>query len=170
MKHSLCDTCGKEYVQDEPMQTTCVSCQHKAMELSDNGYIAFLKRMREQIRDGLKLHYFDCAVIGAKETHCSWGMCSNNAEAWPEPEDHLWPDQFVTSGRVAPKRAKGGQFCPLDRRATNYTEGRFSCLGCFYHCLVFDMETPHPSREKAVRLYIEQIKRFEKLMRKERGV
>ena len=50
---------------------------------------------------------------------------------WPDPEMHLWPDQFIERGRIAPLYRQRHHLCPLDMR----DEGTGN--GCFYTCLVF---------------------------------
>jgi len=91
-----------------------------------------LRRMRERIAAGLELDAWDCTAIGNKDTHCSWGMCSNDIEQWPDKDDHAWPVQFEERQRVAPRTPPGG--CPLDTRTGTPEESRW---GCFYHCRVF---------------------------------
>jgi hypothetical protein len=120
-------------------------------------YIAALERQRKRIADGLGLLYWDDTTVGAKSTHQAWGLCSNDKEAWPNAEDHLWPDQFVEDGRVAPKYFTRGQVCPFDTqealRGQVHEPGQPS--GCFYRCMFFQARrygTP-PDRKRALELY-----------------
>ena len=98
------------------------------LELPWDRYLIALERLKKLIESGEPLVYWDCTAIGAKETHCSWGLGSSDAKMWPDPVDHLWPDEFLSRGRVAPLYRQEDQMCPFDRR----TEG--SPLGCFYRC------------------------------------
>jgi len=91
-----------------------------------------LRRMLGRIKEGLRFEAWDSDEVGAKDTHCSWGMCSNDIEQWPEADDHIFPDDFEERQRVVPRDAPGG--CPLDRRTGTDEEDRW---GCFYHCRVF---------------------------------
>lgn len=162
---AVCDTCGKGFIPFKA-ETVCISCRHEVLELPHERYIEFLKRMVERLRAGLELQYFDCTVIGNKETHCSWGTCSHDVEAWPDAEDHLWPDQFVGPGhqRVAPKYHKLRHFCPFDRRVVDHHLGSEPEIagfpvGCFYRCMIFNPSGPRPTREEAILLYEAQIVR-----------
>lgn len=119
-------------------------------------YVAALKRIRDQIQQGSTLNYYDNTTIGAKETHCSWGLCSAKKKQWPDPEDHLWPDQFIKYSRVAPKYLQREQMCPFDTREEGIP------LGCFYKCRIFQSKVP-PTREEALELYQIEIKRAERL-------
>jgi len=168
-KTAVCDTCGENFhpfkVAGEEEDTTCVRCRHLKLELPDDRFVEFLKRAVVRLREGLELQYFDCTEIGAKETHCSWGTCSHDVEAWPDAEDHLWPDQFVGPGyqRVAPKYHKLRHFCPFDRRVGSRFSGKPKIAsfpdGCFYRCMIFNPKGSRPTREEAILLYEAQIVR-----------
>ena len=103
------------------------------------------RRMMDRIADGLPLHSEDSTYPGDKYTHCSWGMCSPDREQWPEADDHVWPEDFKKSGRVAPRR---GATCPLGRDSGTEVDR----VGCFYRCMVFKAKTPL-SREVALERY-----------------
>jgi hypothetical protein len=112
-----------------------------------------LRRMRDRIEGGLKLKAWDCDVIGSKDTHCSWGMCSNDVEQWPDKDDHTFPDDFEERKRVSPRDAPGG--CPLDERTLTPDEDPMSC---FYTCLVFTRKRiSKRDRDQALRRYNETI-------------
>jgi hypothetical protein len=116
--------------------------------LAQYRYRAALARQSARIGQGLPFDAVDDDTPGNKYTHASWGLCSREQAAWPDRNDHLWPDQF-DEGRVAPKYRKPEQRCPLDKR-TN-PDGN----GCFYTCRIF--KGPRPDRQEAIRLYDEAI-------------
>ena len=128
------------------------------IKMTDQGYLDALIRLKTLIESGLPLDYEDSDTIGFKHTWCTWGLCSEVKEMWPEPEMHLWPDQFISRGRVAPLYRQRHHLCPLDIRAKGTGNG------CFYTCMVFNSRTcgktlqrtinPHSSnfREEAIHL------------------
>jgi hypothetical protein len=67
---------------------------------------------------------------------------------------------------VTPKYLRGGQFCPMDRRAalTNAEmDGETAGLGCFYHCCIFQAaKGKTPTRAEALQLYDVQLERVKK--------
>lgn len=115
--------------------------------LPDDRYLAALRRQRDRIAAGVPLVCVDDDTVGNKVTSCSWGLCSDDAEAWPEAEDHLWPERFCREGRVAPRYLQTHQPCPFDTRAP---EGG---PGCFHACRVFQRKYRTPDREAALALY-----------------
>lgn len=126
------------------------------LDMSSDRYLKALKRFRALIADGEPLVAWDIDDPGAKETHCSWGLCSRNAKSWPDPEDHLWPDQFEQHGRVAPKYRNAPHKCPFDPR------DNVGGMGCFFKCRIFRLgSNPRMDRETALRLYDEQIAKAE---------
>lgn len=120
-------------------------------------YVAALERQRARIEGGLELEYFDDTTIGQKETHCTWGLCSRDKEAWPDPIDHLWPEQYVEEGRVAPKYMVKGQLCPFDtdKNPPGHVRDPGDPTGCFYRCMFFQARKlgPAPDRRRALELY-----------------
>lgn len=121
-----------------------------AHRMSDERYLAALYRQRDRIIAGAAFEAVDSDVIGDKYTHASWGLCSDDAEAWPDAEDHLWPEQFVANGRVAPKYRSQHQVCPMQRKS--------GPSGCFYSCRIFKGdEITASKRTKAVELYEQAI-------------
>jgi len=115
-------------------------------------FIAALLRIRAQIKRGLKFEKYDSDEPGAKSTHCSWGLCSENEEQWPNAEDHLWPDKFREHKRVAPKYREDTDECPF-AMPRDTAPG----CGCFYRCRVFQKKYKTPNREQAVELYTATI-------------
>lgn len=129
------------------------------LKMSDNRYLEALKRIRKSIADGCPLMFCNSDTIGDKHNECSWGLCSDDPQHWPDPEDHLWPDQFVKNGRVAPKYLKVHQPCPMDRRMQ---AGNLDINGCFWTCRIFrSKKNPKPTREQALALYDEAILRIQ---------
>lgn len=126
------------------------------MYLPQDRYVAALERQLKRITDGLELKYFDDTTPGQKATACTWGLCSDEKEAWPDAKDHLWPHEFLNRGRVAPKYLKSGQKCPLDTREL----GDPNPNGCFYTCHIFQakMLGGRPTREQTITLYTSRLK------------
>jgi hypothetical protein len=117
--------------------------------LSDERYLAALIRVRDLIAKGERLVANDSEEIGNKYTECTWGLCSGDKKAWPDPQDYMWPDQ---PDRVAPKYRTNRQVCPF-RRAPP------SANGCFWSCMIFKPKgKPVPTREEALALYDAKIK------------
>lgn len=121
------------------------------LHLSQPRYVEALKRQLDRIEGGLTLSGDDCTVPGMKSTECSWGLCSNEQAAWPDPQDHLWPDQFPR--RIAPLYRQPQQKCPLDRAELD--DGPSS--GCFFRCRFFSPEEPVPNRQQVISLYRNRI-------------
>lgn len=105
----------------------------KPLNMTKDRYVAAMKRQRLRIAQGLILRAVDDTTPGDKSTTCTWGLCSDEKAAWPDAQDHLWPDQFTKDGRVAPLYRKTNQKCPLDRRDNAVDDWN----GCFYTCRVF---------------------------------
>jgi len=115
------------------------------LELPNDRYVAALYRQRDRIIAGLPFEAEDSEQVGNKYTHAAWGLCSEDAGAWPDREDHLWPEQF-DQGRVAPKYRTEAQPCPMQRQG--------GATGCFYSCRIFKgREVTAKSRKKAIDLY-----------------
>lgn len=124
----------------------------KDLYLSDQRYILALKRIKALILDGEELVTLNSDTIGNKYLHCSWGLCSINLETWPDPEDHLWPNEFVKFKRIAPKYRKPSHMCPMDKRKES--DGN----GCFYTCSIFQSKSSkRPTREETVTRYNNMI-------------
>lgn len=117
----------------------------KDLYLSNERYIVALERQRDRIAAGLKFEAVDSDTPGDKWTHASWGLCSRDAGAWPDAQDHLWPDQFREHGRVAPKYLRQHQPCPMQTKDGG--------SGCFYRCRIFKGQLGANSAGTAVDLY-----------------
>jgi hypothetical protein len=129
----------------------------KDLNMSDKTYYESLLRLKERIENGLSLNYEDSTVIGDKYTVCTWGLCSDDKEQWPDPDMHLWPDQFTNDGRVAPKYRENHHLCPFDTRNPNDDE--MSLInGCFYTCMIFQRKfKTKPNAEDVVGLFDKRI-------------
>jgi len=119
-------------------------------------YLKALERIRESIAQGKKLDFYDDTTPGNKSSSCTWGLCSEDAEHWPDAEDHTFPTDFTRFGRMSPISRGEGDMCPLDRRQGQ----KDSTWGCFYHCRVFRSKKDGiPSLGTALKLYDEAIER-----------
>jgi hypothetical protein len=101
--------------------------------------------MRNLIAAGKALAFEDDDTPGNKHTECSWGLCSKAREAWPDAEDHLFPN------RSSPKYRRDPHSCP-------FSKGKRT-TGCFYDCRIFQARRPAnlPTRAEALTLYDEAI-------------
>jgi hypothetical protein len=114
--------------------------------LSDESYRAALIRQRERISDGLPFSAVDSTAIGSKFTEAGWSLCSNELEAWPDSNDHLFPASMPQ--RRSPKYRTIKQIGPMDGRLEP------TGFGCFHGCKIFKTKQIGPGdREKAVGLY-----------------
>jgi hypothetical protein len=122
------------------------------LHLTQERYIEALQRQRRRILSGeVSLSGHDDETPGCKSTECSWGLCSGEKAAWPDAQDHIWPDQFEQSGRVAPLYRRPGQPCPLDQRESNGPSG------CFWGCMFFQGDSRKLTQEKVIQLYDKRI-------------
>lgn len=120
-------------------------------------YIATLKRLRDLIAAGRKLDYDDDTTIGAKHMYCTWGLCDDTKDVWPDPQFYTWPDQ---PDRVAPMHRQNNHTCPF-RIAPP------SANGCFWSCRIFKSRKQDlPTREQALALYNAKIKEAESWLSK----
>lgn len=127
-------------------------------ELPRDRYLAVLKRIRAAIANGRKLKAYDDTTPGNKSTSCSWGLCHESKETWPDAQDHTFPEDFKREGRISPLDNGHEHPCPMDRRGPH--QGDYN--GCFYTCRIFkSRKQPKPSREEALRLYDEAIAALE---------
>lgn len=129
----------------------------RSIRFTDDRWLLALKRMLALVKGDTRLKFIDSTQTGNKFTECSWGMCTDARRAWPDAQDHLWPDEFVKHGRVAPLYRESWQKCPLDRRRTmpDTDKRKFDSNGCFYTCAVFQANraNPAPTREQTIELY-----------------
>lgn len=157
-----CAYCGGEYERRpniEDWSCFCPTCtEEMPRDMSASQYMASLRLLHKRIKEGLELVYWDCTIIGNKETCCSWGFCSTDPEQWPDKWIHTWPQEFTDRGRVAPKRREKWQKCPFDRCEGGrgiYTGGNW---GCFWRCMFFRHgDDPIPTRERALALIDRRI-------------
>ena len=105
--------------------------QERSRDMTDKGYLEALLRLQALVLAGLPLEYEDSNCIGDKYTRCSWGLCSESKEMWPEPDMHLWPDDFINNGRIAPLHRSNHHLCPCDTRTVGGNNG------CFWTCIIF---------------------------------
>lgn len=164
---------GKEFFEyriSAPNETIAIAAAHlleptakpqdvkvgRSTDLPPARYLAALERMQGFVSSGEELVYYDDTTPGNHELHCSWGLCSVRAEHWPDPADHLWPDQFAGHQRVAPlhRSAKDGHRCPMDRRDRAAVASDPN--GCFYTCRFFQ-KGKNPTRLEALDLYDQAI-------------
>jgi hypothetical protein len=112
-------------------------------------YIATLKRMRDMIAAGRGLSYEDSTEIGNKHTECSWGLCDDTKDLWPDPQFYIWPDQ---PNRIAPMHRLDAHTCP-------FRQAKPSANGCFWSCMIFQSgkRNPLPTRDQALALYDAKI-------------
>ncbi len=132
-----------------------MSDRTKPLRLTNERYLAALERQQRRIAEGLPLVLCDDNSPGSRSTTATWGLCSDEREAWPDAEDHMWPEDFLGAAqRVAPLyRERSGQACAFDdlKRDADPT-----MRGCFWRCMLFrpkPWRSPLPTREEAVQLY-----------------
>lgn len=109
-------------------------------------HIIALKRIKGLIETGTPLTAYDDNTPGNKSMGCSWGLCSESVEAWPDAQDHIWPHDFENKLRVAPLHSK--RPCPLNAYVDPHR-------GCFYTCRVFNPArgAQVPTKDEALALY-----------------
>jgi hypothetical protein len=122
--------------------------------LPEERYLAALQRVRDAIAAGRPLQFYDDTTPGDKSTSCSWGLCHDSKDTWPDAQDHLFPSDFENNGRISPLPSPDP--CPMDTRGYGpYT------YGCFYSCRVFQAtrKNPRPTHDEALALYEAAIKK-----------
>lgn len=148
--------------------------------LTDERYLAALKRQRDRIAKGLPLVVSDSTTPGDHYTDCAWGLCSMSPTVWPDAEDHLFPEAFLEDGRIQPKHRAPGQLCPLDVHPARNPGVRGAGgprvvgdqpdpMGCFYTCRMFQAGRTgfprRPTRKETLALYDAEIARAEGALR-----
>lgn len=137
--------------------------QERSIYLNDKQYYDALIRFQEYIKSGGELWKYDSTTIGDKNTECSWGLCCQSVNMWPE-------DTRVFDGRTLPGPIVGQEdrrivqvkylgdnhHCPFDRRLGGNEPNTF---GCFYHCRIFRPDRPM-TEERALELYQVAIDRL----------
>lgn len=120
------------------------------MSLTDEEYLATLKRNRNRIANSLPLV--------AINDQCSWGLCSRDSDLWNDKNMHI-----PSSGGngILPKFLGPGHKCPMDARKDGGDH-------CVENCRVFqpsvNKKWPHgsvPDRGEALALYDVEISRME---------
>jgi len=106
-----------------------------SLYLPKERYLAALERIRGLILKGVELRHVDDTTPGDKSTTCTWGLCSEAKEAWPDAQDHLFPKDFEEHGRIAPKYLRSGWLCPVDSRDPKAAKKDLN--GCFHTCRIF---------------------------------
>lgn len=124
--------------------------------MSDELYVVALQRMSERIEAGLTLVFWDDTIVGDKDTHCSWGLCSRDPKQWPDPLYHTWPLEYLEQGRISRVSRQPHQFCPFDDK-NQLREYDHAGTGCFWRCSIFQ-ERFRPSADDAILLYENMIK------------
>lgn len=143
-----CPGCGEPVAANEAQGVWHKKCLDEAPRaLPHDRYVLALKRIRAIIAGGRRLVAEDSTDIGNKYTICSWGLCSNDKEAWPDAIDHQFPFDFTSRGRMSPLYRKDP--CPLEQRRKG--------MGCFYGCKGFTRLT----RKEALELYDKEIAKHE---------
>jgi hypothetical protein len=137
-----CSYCGKHFKYNGTVFcNSCLKEGTRPRDLTVEQNVQVLKNLRQQIlHTGLVLD--DSDVIGAKHTHCTWGMCTNSKKVWDRPEYHVWPHSFKTEDRIAPLNIVIR--CHFDRRQ----EGEHS--GCYHECDIFSPTKERPSSEEVI--------------------
>ena len=115
-------------------------------KLPADRYVVALKRLRT-IVEKQDLNGYDSRCIGNANNECSWGLCQQNKNLWPDPQDYVWPHD---SDRIQPL---DGGACPLDWRDDPEESG------CFHTCWFF--QGKKPTREDV-------LNRIEELVDRER--
>lgn len=129
----------------------------KDLYMFQEQYIETLKRQLALIEGGMEPVSVDSDTMGAKETAFTWGLCSNRRETYPTQDLHLFPEDFESHGRIAPKYYRDDQPCPLDMRTDKQRETDGN--GCYYTCGHFQAYK-HPeklTRETVVERYKERL-------------
>lgn len=111
--------------------------------LTTEQYVGVLKRIRKTIES-------EKLIRDKDDPDCNWGMCSKRQEHYPDPELHIFPNDFDDYGRMSALSCGNDVKCPM----------RVSDLGgsgCFYDCRVFTRKHKVPTREEALKLYDDAI-------------
>jgi len=137
----------------------------RTLYLTNEQYVALLERQRARIEDSVALEAEDSTTHGDKYTRCTWGLCSDELEVWPE-DTWLFPPFVARSpneqSTARPKYLGDQQFCPFDRKDNRQAE--FGSGGCFYRCRIFTPKgEPKPDRQQALDLYQIRLKQAEGL-------
>lgn len=146
-------------------------------DMGEGRYQDTLRRFHGRIAGGLKFKAFDSTFTGDKYTSAEWGLCScEDAAAYPDANDHTFPDAFVEHKRLTPRSPPKGATCPFDRGRFKPDALNPGNQGCFYRCMLFnpvkgqlplaEKEKRPPTREEALGLYADLIAMRETLFGK----
>ncbi|HEF5874814.1 TPA: hypothetical protein SAY52_005493 [Burkholderia cenocepacia] len=127
--------------------------------LSDERYVAALKRFRQRIVDGREYAAHDDDEPGFKSSGCTWGLCSEESGDWEYPIDMLFPE---TKDRNTPKYLEDRQLCPLDMR----TPSQELMNGCFHTCRAFQRKSWRKplDREAVIKLYDQRLREADTIL------
>lgn len=122
-------------------------------KLPNDRLLLTLTRLRDAIAAGREL-------VAYSEPDCSWGLCHDSKETWPDAQDHIFPIDFEKSGRISHLHSKANA-CPLDRRNDQSLSDDLHS-GCFYTCMVLKQKRGNApiTREMALQRYDAAIKRL----------
>jgi len=128
-----CEICGTTFIDSASYAWCCEKCKAiRDRKMTQKQYVNWLEAMRDRIEAGLELSYYDDNTIGNKSLFCSWGMCNNKAEVWPE-ELHQIPGHTIPGYQGGIRhidRDRKTQHCPFDARVAKTG-------GCFWRCVIF---------------------------------
>ena len=125
--------------------------------LPKDRFVLALRRVRDAIASGRPLGACDSRSDG---NSCTWGLCHDSAETWPDAQGHTFPVDFEKHGRISHLRLSDKCRCPLDKREPDGT----GASGCFYSCEVFGKKRGEPqiTPERAIELYDLRLAQQEK--------
>ena len=117
---------------------------NRSERMTERQTILVLKNLRKIITT-YPIEGDDCNITGMKNTTCTWGLCTESPEIYPDPLTHIWPFDFLAKEkRVEPLPPAIGFRCPLDRRSTG------DLNGCFYCCAFFNSKPSKAFRQEIV--------------------
>lgn len=157
-----CSGCGSK--TDQSGTTVfCTQCISRPTRLSDDRYLAALRRFRDLVASGIALEGYDDNTTGNKSTEVNWGLCSYDPAQWPDPQDHVWPHRFTTEGRTAPLYRQENQPCPFDHGRDDDVKPNEVRNGCFWRCEFFKTRKygPVPNQDTILARYDQIIARVE---------
>lgn len=120
-------------------------------ELPKDRLILALKRLRKRV-ETVDLSGYDDTTPGSKNNECTWGLCSDSEELWPDAQDHTFPHDFIDDGRMTQLGYQG--YCPMQREKGNGS-------GCFWYCQFFQRKFTNPTREKYLKMIADKIAELE---------
>lgn len=117
----------------------------KSLYMTDERYIAALKRKRAQIANGLPLSFEDDDTPGNKYTRASWGLCDDSPNFWTDEADMMFPERDKGQPIVSSKYRHEHQRCPMNKASQPH--------GCFYGCSIFKRKIRHNNQAEAIALF-----------------